>query len=87
VEMVDPLQRDAVTREYDRFIKRLKRGYTLWEKESGDPNPAVMYLAGEYVNDEQKRLGVPVMMSMRSVDAQCIGSISTLFMEDVEDDF
>ncbi|MBU8919091.1 helicase [Bacillus sp. FJAT-29953] len=87
VELVDTLQRDAVDREYERFVKRVKRGYTLWEPESGDPNPAVMYLAGEYVNDEQKRLGVPVMMSMRSVDAQCIGSISTLFMEEEEDDF
>lgn len=87
VEIVDKLQKDAVTREFDRFVKRIKRGYSLWEKESGNPNPAVMYLAGEYVNDEQKRLGVPVMMSMRSVDAQCIGSISTLYMEDLEDDF
>jgi superfamily II DNA/RNA helicase len=87
VELIDPLQKVTVQKEYDRFVNRLNKGFTLWEVESGNPNVAVMYLAGEYVSDEQKRVGTPVMMSMRSVDAQCVGSISTLFMEDEEDDF
>ncbi|WP_078410108.1 helicase-related protein [Priestia abyssalis] len=89
VELIDPMQKDVVQTEFDRFVRRLNSGFIIWEKKDDDLNIGVMYLAGSYVSDEQKRLGTPVLMSMRSVDAQCVGTISSLFMdiEDQGDDF
>lgn len=87
VELIDPLQIGVVKREFDRFVRKISNNYSLWEIEKDNPNVAVMYLAGQYVSDEQRRLGTPVMMSMRSVDSQCEGTISSLFMESQEDDF
>lgn len=86
-EIIDPNQITALDKEFERFIRRLKSGFTIWEPDKNNRNPAVMYLAGDYINDEQRRLGTPVMMSMRSVDAQCLGTISSLFMDLMEDDF
>lgn len=89
VELIDPLQKDVVQAEFDRFVRRLNSNFLIWEKKDDDMNIGVMYLAGSYVSDEQKRLGTPVLMSMRSVDAQCVGTVSSLFMEieDQGDDF
>ncbi|PFO75667.1 helicase [Bacillus cereus] len=89
VELIDPMQKDVVQAEFDRFVRRLNSGFIIWEKKDDDLNMGVMYQAGSYVSDEQKRVGTPILMSMRSVDAQCVGTISSLFMdiEDQGDDF
>lgn len=87
VEFIDPLQMEVVSNEFDKFIRKISKNYLLWEIEKDNPNIAVMYSAGDYINDEQRRLGTPVMRSMRSVDAQCVGTISALYMDIQEDDF
>lgn len=84
VNIVEPRQKDSLTKEYTKFVNEyLINGQTIqkWACDKTDNEKAIMYMAGMHVTPEQYLFSQPIMTSMRNVDAQCKGKITDILDE------
>jgi hypothetical protein len=52
-----------------------------WTTSDSDPDIPLLRAAGAYADAEQARLAWPTPQSMRTVDAECLAKITTLYLQ------
>lgn len=76
---------DKRARQWQNW-QRVKWDSFAWEAIESSEIP-LLRVAGSYATKEQARLSWPTPMSLRNVDAECRATITTLYMQEGEDDF
>ncbi|KAF1083762.1 hypothetical protein SPSYN_03111 [Sporotomaculum syntrophicum] len=66
--------------------KRVKWDGSTWEAIESSELP-LLRVAGSYATKQQAKLSWPTPMSLRNVDAECRATITTLYVQEGEDDF
>ncbi|MNW40389.1 hypothetical protein D3C74_175020 [compost metagenome] len=87
VKSIDQEELDNIQRVFDRRISQWKtlRPSEWSKKRSADDYP-LLYAAGSYVDPTTRRLSWATPNSMRNVDSQCLGEISTHYvLQDMEE--
>lgn len=80
VEAIDKEELDNIKKVFDERILEWKKLHrSEWSNRGTTGAVPLLYVAGSYVDATTKRLSWATPNSMRNVDAQCLGEISTLY--------
>lgn len=83
VELIDAEQIDIMKEQFSTFINALLKGrYETWRV--SDTQRGLMHEAGKLADGEKYPNSISVINSLRSVDAECLASITAL-SEDIEE--
>jgi hypothetical protein len=82
VKRVDSNEAKNVEQVFEKLKEHWKKFEPLhWSGHPEGEDYPLLRLAGQYVDQKMKRRSWPTMMSMRNVDAQCVGKITDLYVE------
>lgn len=78
VKAIDPLELENFTNIFDRKARQWETWEPLkWTASFGESDIPLLRVAGDYATPEQENRSWPTMMSLRSVDSECILEIFT----------
>jgi hypothetical protein len=82
VNAIDPAEVNSFERVFQKRASEWKRWKrTVWEKKSADDS-FLLRSAGDFADGDSKLLSWPVPISMRNVDAECQAEITTLYLQE-----
>lgn len=87
VKSIDEEELWNIQKVFDRRISQWKKlNPSEWSKKKSADDYPLLYFAGSYVDSTTRRMSWATPNSMRNVDSQCLGEISTLYvLQDMEE--
>lgn len=79
VKLIDPLQIHAFDMAFTELMEKLLNGrFEVWDMKKNEQRRGVMYSLGTPIDAVQQLNAIPVINSLRNVDAESKGAIKTL---------
>ena len=81
VKKVDAAQWEVAKELYENYVRHMFASHAQrWEDDSSGESYFLMYRAGSHINEYHERTALPVLTSMRNVDASCQGTITNEYL-------
>lgn len=82
VRVVDPEESSTLSKVFDQHRKEWKRYEPIeWSSRSREDDPPLLYRAGKHVPRRWESSSWSTPMSMRTVDAECLASVTRIYLE------